>query len=243
MHSNVPQDMTVHSFPSLRGINCYICYFRFLLASSFTLYLVVSHPLREGISTQEDSYRLVGNNWWTVEHSRQLSTSAEAYILVGLQLPKVVKVCWQVSRLWAVINLTFGVPLTSVNNFLPQIVGSLGYSTVKTNLFTVAPNIVGALTLVILTFSSDYFRERSIHMWVNWIYEHHQLIDGQMYPTFNWPYWLSHSRYHWRCAPQGRSLFRLLPFNNGGRSFLFPPGKRNLKNRKAFAPSVLVATW
>ncbi|XP_006454315.1 hypothetical protein AGABI2DRAFT_175913 [Agaricus bisporus var. bisporus H97] len=66
--------------------------------------------------------------------------------------------------LWAVVNLTFGVPLASVNNFLPQIVASLDYPTVKTNLFTVAPNIVGALTLVALTFSSDYFRERSIHI-------------------------------------------------------------------------------
>ncbi|KAF9453849.1 MFS general substrate transporter [Macrolepiota fuliginosa MF-IS2] len=66
--------------------------------------------------------------------------------------------------IWAVVNLTFGVPLASVNNFLPQIVASLNYSTVKTNLFTVAPNIAGALTLVVLTFSSDYFRERSIHI-------------------------------------------------------------------------------
>jgi len=40
---------------------------------------------------------------------------------------------------WAVISLCLGVPLASVNNFLPQIVGSLGYSAVKTNLFTVAP--------------------------------------------------------------------------------------------------------
>ncbi|PFH54444.1 hypothetical protein AMATHDRAFT_72247 [Amanita thiersii Skay4041] len=66
--------------------------------------------------------------------------------------------------LWALINLSFGVPLASVNNFLPQIVASLGYSTIKTNLLTVAPNIVGTVALLILTFSSDYFRERSIHI-------------------------------------------------------------------------------
>ncbi|KAF8168136.1 MFS general substrate transporter [Crassisporium funariophilum] len=66
--------------------------------------------------------------------------------------------------LWALICLSFGVPLASVNNFLPQIVASLGYSTIKTNLFTVAPNIVGTVALLLLTFSSDYFRERSIHI-------------------------------------------------------------------------------
>ncbi|RDB24141.1 hypothetical protein Hypma_008809 [Hypsizygus marmoreus] len=66
--------------------------------------------------------------------------------------------------LWALISLSFGVPLASVNNFLPQIVASLGYSTIKTNLYTVAPNIVGTVALLVLTFSSDYFRERSIHI-------------------------------------------------------------------------------
>ncbi|KAH8835313.1 major facilitator superfamily domain-containing protein [Flagelloscypha sp. PMI_526] len=65
---------------------------------------------------------------------------------------------------WAVGNIGFGVPLASVNNFLPQIVTSLGYTTVKTNLLTVAPNIVGTVALLLLTFSSDYFRERSIHI-------------------------------------------------------------------------------
>ena len=66
--------------------------------------------------------------------------------------------------IWALISLALGVPLASVNNFLPQIVASLGYSTVKTNLYTIAPNIVGTVALLVLTFSSDYFRERSIHM-------------------------------------------------------------------------------
>ncbi|KAF8807368.1 MFS general substrate transporter [Phlegmacium glaucopus] len=66
--------------------------------------------------------------------------------------------------LWAMISLSFGVPLASVNNFLPQIVASLGYSTIRTNLLTVAPNIVGTVALLLLTFSSDYFRERSFHI-------------------------------------------------------------------------------
>ncbi|KAF8960992.1 MFS general substrate transporter [Flammula alnicola] len=66
--------------------------------------------------------------------------------------------------LWAIISLSFGVPLASVNNFLPQIVASLGYSTIRTNLLTVAPNIVGTVALLFLTFSSDYFRERAIHI-------------------------------------------------------------------------------
>ncbi|KAF9076258.1 MFS general substrate transporter [Rhodocollybia butyracea] len=65
---------------------------------------------------------------------------------------------------WALISVSLGVPLASVNNFLPQIVASLGLSTIKTNLYTVAPNVVGTAVLLVLTFSSDYFRERSIHI-------------------------------------------------------------------------------
>ncbi|KAJ7900312.1 major facilitator superfamily domain-containing protein [Mycena olivaceomarginata] len=60
--------------------------------------------------------------------------------------------------IWILIR----VPLASVNNFLPQIIAGFHYSTVKTNLYTVAPNILGTVALLLLTFSSDYFRERSI---------------------------------------------------------------------------------
>jgi len=58
------------------------------------------------------------------------------------------------------IEMCLGVPLQSVSLFLPQIVARLGYSTVKTNLYTVAPNITGAVMLLILAFSSDFTRRR-----------------------------------------------------------------------------------
>ncbi|EJD41283.1 putative high-affinity nicotinic acid transporter [Auricularia subglabra TFB-10046 SS5] len=70
---------------------------------------------------------------------------------------------WQ-TIFWAAICFSLGVPLGAVSNFLPQIVGRLGYTAVKTNLYTVAPNIVGAVCLILLTQSSDYFRERSLHL-------------------------------------------------------------------------------
>ncbi|KAJ5849059.1 Major facilitator superfamily domain general substrate transporter [Penicillium rubens] len=58
------------------------------------------------------------------------------------------------------IQVCLGVPLQSVQLFLPVIIQRLGYSTVKTNLFTVAPNISGAAVLLILAFSSDWTRWR-----------------------------------------------------------------------------------
>jgi hypothetical protein len=58
------------------------------------------------------------------------------------------------------IEICLGVPLQSVSLFLPQIVARLGYSTIKTNLYTVAPNVSGAVVLLILAFSSDFTRRR-----------------------------------------------------------------------------------
>lgn len=58
------------------------------------------------------------------------------------------------------IEVCLGVPLQSVSLFLPQIVGALKYSTVKTNLYTVAPNVTGAVMLLVLAFSSDLLRVR-----------------------------------------------------------------------------------
>jgi hypothetical protein len=58
------------------------------------------------------------------------------------------------------IEMCLGVPLQSVALFLPVIVKQLGYSTVKSNLYTVAPNITGAVMLLVLAFASDFTRLR-----------------------------------------------------------------------------------
>jgi MFS family permease len=63
---------------------------------------------------------------------------------------------------WAIIaiQICLGVPLQGVQLFLPVIIERLGYSTVKTNLYTVAPNVSGAAVLLILAFCSDWTRWR-----------------------------------------------------------------------------------
>ncbi|KAL1584495.1 hypothetical protein WHR41_06353 [Cladosporium halotolerans] len=58
------------------------------------------------------------------------------------------------------IEMCLGIPLQSVGLFLPQIVARLGYGTIKTNLYTVAPNVTGAVMLLVLGFASDYTRWR-----------------------------------------------------------------------------------
>lgn len=66
--------------------------------------------------------------------------------------------------LWLIICFTYPVAFSTTSNFLPQIVGRLGFSTVKTNLWTVAPNAVGFVILLCVAKSSDYFKERTYHI-------------------------------------------------------------------------------
>ena len=65
---------------------------------------------------------------------------------------------------YMLVGVSNGVPLFSVSTFLVQIVQRLGFSTVITNLLTVAPNVVGAITLICFARSSDHFRNRAFHI-------------------------------------------------------------------------------
>lgn len=51
-------------------------------------------------------------------------------------------------------------PLQSVSLFLPVIIKAFDYGAVKTNLYTVAPNVSGAVMLLILAFASDLTKIR-----------------------------------------------------------------------------------
>ncbi|KAI1454583.1 putative MFS transporter [Annulohypoxylon moriforme] len=59
-----------------------------------------------------------------------------------------------------VIEICLGVPLQAVSLFLPQIVQRLVDNTVTINLYTVAPNVTGAVMLLVLAFTSDGLRIR-----------------------------------------------------------------------------------
>ncbi|KAI2465166.1 putative MFS transporter [Annulohypoxylon bovei var. microspora] len=59
-----------------------------------------------------------------------------------------------------IIEICLGVPLQGVSLFLPQIVQRLVDNTVTINLYTVAPNVTGAVMLLILAFTSDGLRIR-----------------------------------------------------------------------------------
>ncbi len=53
--------------------------------------------------------------------------------------------------------------MTAFTTFLPLIVQGMGYSGTKATLMSVPPFVVGVVGLVIIVFSSDHFRERSLH--------------------------------------------------------------------------------
>jgi len=63
---------------------------------------------------------------------------------------------------FAGMGLSYGVACISVSNFLPILIRRLGYSVVRTQLFTIPPNITGAVVLAAQCFLSDSLRIRSL---------------------------------------------------------------------------------
>ncbi|KAI0474892.1 MFS general substrate transporter [Xylariaceae sp. FL0804] len=63
---------------------------------------------------------------------------------------------------WVILllEMCLGVPLQCVSLYLPTIIERLGYGTVKTNLYTVAPNVTAAVVLLILGCCSDLTKVR-----------------------------------------------------------------------------------
>ncbi|OHF01812.1 major facilitator superfamily transporter [Colletotrichum orchidophilum] len=66
--------------------------------------------------------------------------------------------------IWCIISLTYPVAFSTTANFLPLVIGRLGYNKVTTNLLTVPPNVAGFLVLLAVTYSSDRNRERTFHI-------------------------------------------------------------------------------
>ncbi|KIW01616.1 uncharacterized protein PV09_07087 [Verruconis gallopava] len=106
-----------------------------------------------------DAYFLTSEEKILAELRMQLDSSAVVNAKLNLRDAFIV---FKHPTSWVIlaIEVCLGVPLQSVTLFLPQIVARLGYSTVKTNLYTVAPNVSGAVMLLILAFASDYTRLR-----------------------------------------------------------------------------------
>lgn len=100
----------------------------------------------------------------------RIQTDSSAVVGEEISLREAVKVFKHpITIVWLVISVCVGVPINSVNNWFPQIIEQLGKGTVQTNLYTVAPNIFGAVCLLILAFASDFTQIRSIYIMISFI--------------------------------------------------------------------------
>ncbi|KAL4941789.1 hypothetical protein BDV06DRAFT_235820 [Aspergillus oleicola] len=62
-----------------------------------------------------------------------------------------------------VFNILSVLPVTEFTTFLPLIVEGMGYEGVKATLMAVPPFVVGTVGLIIIVYSSDKLKERSLH--------------------------------------------------------------------------------
>lgn len=101
----------------------------------------------------------------------RIQTDATAVVGEDVSVRDAIKVFGHpVTIAWLFISICVGVPLNSVNNWMPQIIESMGdLSPAMTNLYTVAPNVFGAVCLLIFAFASDYFKRRAIFIFISFV--------------------------------------------------------------------------
>jgi MFS family permease len=61
-------------------------------------------------------------------------------------------------------NILAILPVSAFTVFLPLIVQGMGYAGIHATIMSVSPFVVGAVVMVLVVFSSDYFRDRSLHL-------------------------------------------------------------------------------
>ncbi|KAI1488134.1 major facilitator superfamily domain-containing protein [Biscogniauxia mediterranea] len=64
--------------------------------------------------------------------------------------------------LYGAMAISYGVACASVSNFLPTMVKRLTTDTVKANLYTIAPNLSGAVFIMAMCMLSDHFLQRAL---------------------------------------------------------------------------------
>ncbi|EGV59924.1 hypothetical protein CANTEDRAFT_115956 [Yamadazyma tenuis ATCC 10573] len=93
---------------------------------------------------------------WRIETDSSSSSQTETSIKEAVEIFK-----HPFTYFWLLLEVCIGVPLYSITNWFPEIIQRMGEGTVMTNLYTVAPNAWGAISLLILGFCSDFAKVRS----------------------------------------------------------------------------------
>ncbi|KAJ5432824.1 uncharacterized protein N7458_011980 [Penicillium daleae] len=81
---------------------------------------------------------------------------------ITLQDVKDVFMDWK-KLLIIVFNILSVLPVTAFTTFLPLIVQGMGYEGIEATLMSVSPFVVGTAGLLAIVYSSDHFKERSLH--------------------------------------------------------------------------------
>ncbi|KAL2802247.1 major facilitator superfamily domain-containing protein [Aspergillus granulosus] len=89
-------------------------------------------------------------------------TEAEDEGKITLRDVKDVLTDWK-KLLIIVFNILSVLPVTAFTTFLPMIVEGMGYEGVKATLMAVPPFVAGTVGLIIIVYSSDHLKERSLH--------------------------------------------------------------------------------
>ncbi|RFU31592.1 hypothetical protein B7463_g4711, partial [Scytalidium lignicola] len=101
---------------------------------------------------------------------------------------------WKLYVMWP-LNVLAGLTQSAFGVFLPLIVQQLGYTSYHANLYSVPIYVVGAVGLWVITYSSDYFKERLNHILISLFFV---ILGGILVTQLSAP----HARYGALCIMQ-----------------------------------------
>ncbi|RFU26054.1 hypothetical protein B7463_g10286, partial [Scytalidium lignicola] len=108
--------------------------------------------------------QIKGKHWLFTEEEIQLAVT---YNTPGFKVhPKQVLVAMKDPKTWmfAIMNGGIGLSVGSVGSFLPTFINEFGYSTLRTQLFTIIPYACAAVTMVVLNMWSDRLNKKGVFL-------------------------------------------------------------------------------
>jgi MFS family permease len=99
--------------------------------------------------------------FWNPESDMQQDSESKNGSITLRDITDVLK-DWK-KMLIILFNILAILPVTAFTTFLPQMVEGMGYQGVKATVMSVPPFIVGTVGLLVMVWSSDRFKERSLH--------------------------------------------------------------------------------
>jgi hypothetical protein len=117
----------------------------------------------EGVDSDGDLYAAKDNHKITMRDMKDVFMDWKKLLIIVFNILSVLVSFDLVPFILFLVTNTSLKPVTAFTTFLPLVVQDMGYSGIQATLMSVPPFVVGTAGLLAIVYSSDHFKERSLH--------------------------------------------------------------------------------